>query len=340
MKFILNYIFICINFVSYIFIIFPNNIYADDQPCQKNEIDIILCFDGIKLRFGKNTYYDDVKLENVGSISTRNNYINSNEILSDSNILKNEYGNFNRGTSNKFLIIPTLKPVEVKFLFSSDFYDWELGSLVENIPPTDNLDNINTDSLGMYMRQDPKTQIELKNNYFNSLDKIYIGAYPDTWALSTDILKYSIAYGKKWGINILPIADHTKLLQFALGFGVGFYYYDIITNLCSRYSISLTDTDSEDNLNYYDGLCENKVNIDRNTMWGLNFNHMYSFVLYEYVSNRSVIQFINIENILPIQIDFIDRIISVNSSGVHGKKLTSSLRFDGVDFLSYTYRFK
>ena len=56
-----------------------------------------LYFHGLKLRFGLNNYFDDIKIESIGNIAQKNKYINSAALLKNELFNNENFGNYQNG---------------------------------------------------------------------------------------------------------------------------------------------------------------------------------------------------------------------------------------------------
>ena len=288
--------------------------------------------DGINIRLGMNSYYDDIKIDGIGNVSQKNKYINS-KLLFDYDFFNNElFGNYQRGDEVKgyFTIILQEKLMN-KFMFRSANIDFVYNGLVLDLPPAlENSETITTHNSETVIRQDLDTRNNLINNFFNNNDKVF--AYSnDYWSLSTDIQKNVLLFGYSIGLFI-PIGKEHRFFINSYGIGFGLYSYNIILNLCEKYKLEQSSKDPSNDDIYYEGKCVGKTKIDESKLDGYYTTFFQSLTLWEWKTRDSIYKFGKIETSQGTG-------SGTSNLTKHGGNISTNVLFDSIDFFSYTYRF-
>ena len=288
--------------------------------------------DGLSIRLGMNSYNDDIKIDGIGNISQKNNFVNS-KMLFDYDIFNNEiFGNYQRGDEIKGYFSITLKEKLINsFMFRGANIDFIYNGLVLDLPPAkENSETITTHNNELILRQDANIRNNLINEFFNNNDKAF--AYSnDYWSLSSDIQKNVILFGYSFGFFI-PIGSEHRFFINSYGLGFGFYSYNIILNLCEKYKLSELSKDKLTDEVYYEGQCIGKTKIDEATLQGYYTTLFQSLTLWQWKSNDAIYQIGKIENSHGTGTGTSDLI-------KHESNISTNVIFDSIEFISYTYRF-
>ena len=317
-------------FVCWLLIV-SSALVAKDTHCP---IDIkwVPCIDGLKLRFGLNNYFDDIKIENIGNIAQKNKYINSVALLKNELFNNELFGNYQNGDGFQTPI--SLEFVENRFwrYFTRGFtFDLLLNSETTDLPPADEDSKVIQGSNGkIYLRHSDALTNLLETNFLEKEEISFTSEYPDYWALSADITKNAIVFGYSFGFFIGN--ENSRWFHSRFGAGLGVYAYDVTLNICSAYEITEYATDKINNKDFYNGVCNNKTEIDQARISGVYTTTFQEITIYESRNSDYIWRFLSSSNATGEGATF-------SSLKRHKSEISTNTVFDTIEFLSFTWRF-
>ena len=170
----------------------------------------------------------------------------------------------------------------------------------------------------------------LETNFLEKEELSFISVYPDYWALSADIIKNAIVFGYSFGFFIGN--ENSRWFHSRFGAGLGVYAYEVILNICSAYEITKYATDKVTNKDYYNGVCNNKIEIDQARISGVYTTTFQEITIYESRNSDYIWRFLSSSNATGEGATF-------SSLRRHKSDISTNTVFDTIEFLSFTWRF-